>query len=149
MGLNQSLPFFSMENERVERLSQRVEQWSPLSHSEMILGSNADWSLSVWRLHVPPVWRYLWIRQLPSSMYIQRYTWALVRLIGRKIGHWCDCFSISSSQTGSLSRVYPISCPVAAWIGFSTPMIVTLIFVCKMLMLIIKLFQFYFIFKRD
>lgn len=41
MGLNQSLPFFSMENERVERLSQRVEQWlAPLSHSEMILGSN-------------------------------------------------------------------------------------------------------------
>lgn len=62
-----------------------------------------------------------------SSMYIQRYTWALVRLIGRKIGHWCECFcfSISSLQIGSLSRVYPIYCPVAAWIGFSTPMIVT------------------------
>lgn len=68
MGLNQSLPFFSMENERVERLSQRVEQWlAPLSHSEMTLGSNADRSLSVWRLHVPPVWRYLWIRQLPPQ----------------------------------------------------------------------------------
>lgn len=67
-GVEPIIAIFSMENERVERLSQRVEQWlATLSHSEMIMGSNADWSFSVWRLHVPPLsaWCYLWIRQLP------------------------------------------------------------------------------------
>lgn len=147
MGLNQSLPFFSMENERVERLSQRVvgtvvSQWNDLGFKCRLEPFCVEVACS-------PCLALSLDTSASSSMYIQRYTWALVRLIGRKIGHWCECFSISSSQTGSLSRVYPISCPVAAWIGFSTPMIVNLIFVCKMLMLIIKLFQFYFIFKRD
>jgi len=100
---------------------------APLPHSKRVPGSTPGWGLSVWSLHVLPVYAlvlfgYSGFLPLSKNMH--------VRLIGdSKLSLGVSvsvcvfacpvCLCVALWWTGDLSRVYPASRPMTAGIGSS------------------------------
>jgi len=109
--------------------TEKLLKRAPSPHNERVPGSTPGWGLSVWSLHVLPVYAWVLSRYssfLPPSknMHVRLFGDSKIVLKGRVsvcVVVCLVCLCVALWWTGDLSRVYPASRLMTAGIGSRPP----------------------------
>jgi len=106
-----------------KRFAYTARWLAPSPHSERVPGSTPTWGLSVWSLHVLPVYawvlsRYSGFLPLSKNMHVRLIGTPIIVLRSVCVVVCIVCLCVALCWTGDPSRVYSASHPIDGLSGY-------------------------------